>query len=70
MRLVTKYIYVYSTAWEHDGRLLRRREWHFNYYQDDKLDWKKTPLTLSLDITFGLSRLSSGLKKLIYLQMQ
>ena len=21
--------------WEHDGRLLRRREWHFNCYQDE-----------------------------------
>ena len=29
------YLYIYSTPWEHDGRLLRRREWHFNYYQDE-----------------------------------
>ena len=25
-------IYIYSTPWEHDGRLLGRREWYL-YYQ-------------------------------------
>ena len=51
-----------STPWQHDWRLLRRRERHLSF-EDRKLKRMKTSLTFSLEIKFGFSRLSSNLQK-------